>query len=107
MVAFTQLGTPYRSFKRIPGKGFDCSGFTSWVWAQTGVQLERSSREQIRTVTNVDRSQAQAGDLVYYPGHITIYLGVENFIIHSPQTGRSVEVSHIRRHSVRFGDPTA
>lgn len=107
LVGVTQLGTPYRSYKRIPGKGFDCSGFTGWVWEQAGVMLPRSSRDQIRNVGDVAREAAQAGDLVYYPGHISMYLGVEQYILHSPQSGRSVEFSHVRRHSVRFGDPTA
>jgi cell wall-associated NlpC family hydrolase len=71
-----------------------------------GVQLERVSRDQIRTVTPVDRTTAQPGDLIYYPGHVSLYLGVDDFIIHSPFTGRSVEFSHIRSgRSVLFGNP--
>ncbi len=108
MAAFTQLGTPYRNRGRSAGEGFDCSGLTSWAWAQVGVQLERVSRDQIRTVTPVDRTTAQPGDLIYYPGHVSLYLGVDDFIIHSPFTGRDVEVSHIsKRHSrsAKLGNP--
>lgn len=109
MTAFTQLGTPYHGYKRIPGKGFDCSGFTGWVYEQSGVVLGRSSRSQIRQVHRVTRANAQPGDLVYYPGHITLYLGVDNAIIHAPNTGRTVMVSTITKHlrSLRFGDPLA
>lgn len=110
MTAMTQLGTPYRRNGRSPGTAFDCSGFTSWAWAQTGVALPRSSRDQIRHITAVSQEDAQAGDLAYYPGHIMIYLGVENFILHAPFTGRSVEFSHIAKSKVkytRFGDPLA
>lgn len=108
MSAFTQLGTPYRSRARTPGRGFDCSGLTSWTWAQVGVQLERVSRDQIRTVPERSRETAQAGDLIYYPGHVSLYLGVDNFIVHAPYSGRSVEFGHIsnrRTNSVRFGNP--
>lgn len=108
MTAFTQLGTPYRGYHREPGKGFDCSGFTGWVWQQSGVLMPRNSRDQIRNIPNVKRAQAQAGDLVYYPGHISIYLGVDNAIIHAPYTGRSIEVGHLGKshtRSARFGDP--
>jgi cell wall-associated NlpC family hydrolase len=108
MTAFTQLGTPYHGYQRNPGKGFDCSGFTGWVWQQSGIQMPRTSRDQIRNVPNVDRSKAQAGDIVYYPGHVSIYLGVDNAIIHAPYTGRSVEVGHLGKshtRSARFGDP--
>lgn len=110
MTAFTQLGTPYRHLGRTPGQQFDCSGFTGWVYEQSGVALERSSRLQIRQVPRVNRASAQAGDLVYYPGHISIYLGIDNLIVHSPQTGRSVEVSHLSKRHIRqakFGNPLA
>ncbi len=108
MTAFTQLGTPYRSLGRSPGSAFDCSGFTGWVWEQSGVQLPRSSGDQIRHAPRVERAQAQAGDLIFYPGHISLYLGVDNAIVHSPFTGRSVEVGHLSRsrtRSARFADP--
>jgi hypothetical protein len=57
----------------------------------------------------VDRSQAKAGDLAQYPGHVMMYLGVGDAIIHSVQRGRTVELDLIntrRANSVRFGDPT-
>ena len=110
MSAMTQLGTPYRRNTSKPGSGFDCSGLTLWAWAQSGADLPRNSRSQINHVARVSRDQAQAGDLVYYPGHISIYLGVDNYILHAPFTGRSVEFSHIkssRANSVLFGNPAA
>ena len=50
-----------------------------------------------------------AGDLIHYPGHIMMYLGVDDAIVHSVQTGRTVEVdtlSQRHRDRVRWGDPT-
>lgn len=108
LTAFTQLGTPYHAFQRRPGHGFDCSGFTSWVWAQSGVELFRTSRSQIRAAAGRTTDTAQAGDLAYYPGHVMLYLGIDNAIIHAPQTGRSVELAFVGKHhsrSVRFGNP--
>ena len=109
MAAFTQLGVPYKGYTAIPGVGFDCSGITSWAWSQAGVSLTRTSRSQINNARAVTRETAQAGDLVYYPGHIMMYLGIDNAILHSPNTGRTVELSFVakrRVNSVRFGDPT-
>jgi len=68
----------------------------------------RQSGSQIKAAAPVDRSTAKAGDLVYYPGHVMIYLGVGDAIIHSVQTGRTVEIDTIsgrKSGSVRFGDP--
>lgn len=109
MAAFTQLGVRYKGYTAIPGVGFDCSGLTSWSWSQAGVSLPRISRSQINNARAITRETAQAGDLVFYPGHIMMYLGIDNAIIHSPQTGRTVEVAFVakrRANSVRFGDPT-
>ena len=106
MAAMTQLGTPYRRNTSKPGEGFDCSGLTTWAWGQWGVTLPRQSRSQINNVPRRDRTTAQAGDLIYYPGHVSLWLGVDNFVVHAPYTGRSVEFSHIRSgKSVLFGNP--
>ena len=109
LAAMTQVGVPYRSNTSIEDTGFDCSGLTTYAWAQAGETLVRQSGGQIREAAPLERSQAKAGDLVQYPGHVMMYLGVGDAVIHSVQTGRSVEVDTIstRRHnSVRFGDPT-
>jgi cell wall-associated NlpC family hydrolase len=106
LAALTQLGTAYRGYKRIPGVGFDCSGLTSWSWQQAGVTIERQSGYQIRASEHVTQSAAKAGDLVYYPGHVMMYLGVAEAIVHAPYTGRSIELAFVPgKHSVRFGDP--
>jgi cell wall-associated NlpC family hydrolase len=108
MAAFSQVGTPYRRNAAQPGVGLDCSGLTSWSWAQAGKILARQSGSQIRAAKAVTRDTAQAGDLVYYPGHVMMYLGVDNAIIHSPFTGRTVEVGFVSKRkagSARFGNP--
>ncbi len=106
--AMTQLGVPYRKNTSVAGRGFDCSGLTSYAWKQAGVTITRQSRAQIQAATAVSANEAQAGDLVYYPGHVSIYLGVDRAIVHSVAPGRTVELGHLRKgKAVRFGSPIA
>ncbi len=108
LAAMTQVGVPYRTNTSKEDVGFDCSGLTTYAWAKAGVQLVRQSTSQIRDAAPLDRSTAKAGDLVQYPGHVMMYLGVGDAIIHSVQRGRTVELDTIngrRANSVRFGDP--
>lgn len=109
LAAMTQVGVPYRTNTSQPGVGFDCSGLTTYAWSIVGVELTRQSSAQIREALPLDRSTAKAGDLVQYPGHVMMYLGVGDAVIHSVQRGRTVEldtISERRTNSVRFGDPT-
>ena len=109
LAAMTQIGVPYRTNTSEEGVGFDCSGLTTYAWARAGVQLTRQSTAQIREAGPLDRASARAGDLVQYPGHVMMYLGVGDAIVHSVQRGRTVEldtISERRSNSVRFGDPT-
>lgn len=110
LAAMSQVGVPYRSRSSEEGVGFDCSGLTTYAWGRAGVTLYRQSGSQIKEAMPLDRAAAKAGDLVYYPGHVMLYLGVGDAIIHSVQTGRTVEIDTIsgrRVGSVRFGDPTS
>lgn len=110
LAAMTQVGVPYRKNTSEAGVGFDCSGITTFAWAEAGVQLTRQSTAQIKAAAPMDRASAKAGDLVQYPGHVMMYLGVGDAIIHSIQPGRSVEIDTIsgrKTDSVRFGNPAA
>lgn len=109
LAALTQLGVPYRYGMSAENTGFDCSGLTQFAWAHAGVALVHQSSGQINAAASIDRSSAKAGDLVQYPGHIMMYLGVGDAVVHAIQTGRPVEldtISERRSSSVRFGDPT-
>ncbi|UEB89310.1 C40 family peptidase [Dermabacter jinjuensis] len=55
--------------------GWDCSGFTSWVYRQHGIHLPHSAGAQARMGKRISRSEARPGDLAYYPGHVGIYAG--------------------------------
>lgn len=110
LAAMTQVGVPYRKNTSQEGVGFDCSGITTFAWARAGVSLVRQSSAQISNAARLDRSTAKAGDLVQYPGHVMMYLGVGDAIIHSVMRGRTVELDTIsarRTNTVRFGDPSA
>jgi cell wall-associated NlpC family hydrolase len=105
LAALTQLGAPYRAYTASPTLGFDCSGLTSWAWRQAGVTIPRSSGDQIAAAAPRRRLTAHAGDLVYYPGHVSMYLGMARAIVHASDPQNDVELSFISRR-VRWGDPT-
>lgn len=73
-IARRYIGTPYVSGGAAPG-GFDCSGFTQYVFAQVGISLPRTSGDQRYAGTVVSAADARPGDLVWSPGHVGIYTG--------------------------------
>ena len=95
-IALRYLGVPYRWGGASPATGFDCSGFTMYVFAQIGVSLPHYAAAQYRMGVPVSRSQLQPGDLVFFRGlgHMGMYIGGGNFI-HAPQTGDVVKTSSI------------
>jgi cell wall-associated NlpC family hydrolase len=105
-VAKKYQGVPYRYGGADPS-GFDCSGFTQYVYAQFGVALPHSSSRQGSGGTAITPSAALPGDLVVMDGggHIGIYLG-GNMMIDAPRPGTVVEVRPIYNPShwfVRYG----
>lgn len=92
------LGVPYRAFEASPQAGFDCSGLTSWAWAQAGVAIPHQSGRQFASTPQVPKDQAQPGDLVYFYSpihHVGLYIG-NNLMIDSPHTGAVVRVASLR-----------
>lgn len=92
-IAKGYLGTPYVWGGTSP-RGFDCSGFTRYVYAQMGISLPRTSSEQRSVGVAVSRSELRPGDLVFFPHHVGMYIGNDMFI-HSPQPGDSVKISSL------------
>ena len=107
LTALTQLGVEYQSMSSEPGVGFDCSGLTSYAWREAGIELNRSSGDQIAAADERSRTTVMAGDLVQYPGHVMMSLGVGNAVVHSSNPENDVELWVLSEdRSVRYGDPT-
>ena len=99
-VAATMLGTPYVYGGNTP-RGFDCSGFTEWAFAQIGISLPHNSVAQWGVVERIDLADLRPGDLVFNwgrgnpgPDHVGIYVG-DGMMIHSPGKGRAVRYDSI------------
>ena len=105
LAALAELGKPYRFATSDPAAGFDCSGLTAYAWARAGFDIAHQSGTQIRQAAPRAHSSAVAGDLVQYPGHVMMYLGVGDAIVHAVNRTDDVELDFFRR-DVRFGDPT-
>lgn len=90
--AKTQLGKPYRFAAAGPG-AYDCSGLTMKAWAQAGISLPHSSRQQTKAGKPVSKEDLQPGDLVFFysgPSHVGLYAG-NGMLLHAPRPGKSVE----------------
>jgi cell wall-associated NlpC family hydrolase len=97
------IGTPYVYGGSSP-RGFDCSGFTSYVYHHFGISLPRTSYSQISAGRRVSRNSLRPGDLVFFDGlgHVGLYIGNGRFI-HAPHTGTRVRIETLAGwYSSRF-----
>lgn len=94
-VASKYKGIPYR-YGGTTTAGFDCSGYTQYVFKQLGLSIPRTSGGQYSTGTAVSKSSLKTGDLVFFNtsgkgvSHVGIYIGNNNFIHSSTSKGVSV-----------------
>lgn len=85
-LALQYQGAPYVWGGNSPATGFDCSGFTQWVFSQFGVSLPRTTFTQWNAGTHVTLDQLTPGDLVFFTtegvfaNHVGIYIGNSQFI---------------------------
>ena len=92
-------GTPYRNGGSDPA-GFDCSGFTQWVFSRVGLRLPRETREQFQVGTAVPAGTQQVGDLIFFTttargaSHVGISLGDDTFV-HAPSSRGVVRVESL------------
>ena len=99
--ALSFQGTPYKWGGTTPG-GFDCSGFTQYVFKQFGVNLPRISYQQSNAGQAIGRDQMRPGDLVFFdyssrnPGadHVGIYIG-NGKVVEAPAPGMKVRVADL------------
>jgi cell wall-associated NlpC family hydrolase len=97
-VAEEFIGTPYRS-GGTNTNGVDCSGLTFAVYREIGVRLPRTSHEQARAGTHIDRDELRPGDLVFFGSgssinHVGIYADDGEFI-HASTRSRSVRFDRL------------
>ena len=101
VVAFAKhyLGVRYRYGGTSPAGGFDCSGFTRFVYAHFGIDLPHYSGGQFAEGRRVSRAGLRPGDLVFFRGlgHVGIYVGGGRFI-HAPHTGTVVSIMPLSAH---------
>jgi cell wall-associated NlpC family hydrolase len=96
--AMAMLGQPYRYGGSAPG-GFDCSGLVVYAAGNAGLELPRTTAEQLLAGTPVTRAQLQAGDLVFMhlrgkQLHVGIAIDAARFV-HAPATGKRVRIDSL------------
>ncbi|MCZ0757090.1 C40 family peptidase [Anoxybacillus sp. J5B_2022] len=100
IVSFSKqyIGVPYKWGGTTP-KGFDCSGFLTYVYREFGVNLPRTAEEQYRKGEKVEKDDLAVGDLVFFAtykktaSHAGIYIG-DNKFIHA-SSGKGVMISDL------------
>ena len=90
------IGIRYSYGGTSPTSGFDCSGFTRFVYAHFGIDLPHYSGAQFGIGRRVSRGRLLPGDLVFFDGlgHVGIYVGGGRFI-HAPHTGTNVSIDSL------------
>jgi cell wall-associated NlpC family hydrolase len=97
-VAMAQRGDAYRYGAAGPN-AFDCSGLTSYSWKRAGKVIPRTSTAQRRWTRTVSWKSKRPGDLLFYSGHVTMYVGWshgKNWMVHASTRGRPVQVVPLR-----------
>lgn len=82
--------------------GFDCSGYTQYVYRHFGIETGRTTWDQIKTGRRVAVSAAQAGDLIFFgdyddpmnPVHVGIYIG-NGDVIHASYSAKKIKITKI------------
>jgi cell wall-associated NlpC family hydrolase len=96
--ARAQIGKPYVWGATGPGS-YDCSGLTQAAWKAAGVDLPRTTYDQVTAGTTVSLANARPGDLVFFydnVGHVGLYIG-NGMMIHAPKPG-----TYVREESVFY-----
>ncbi|MER6628144.1 NlpC/P60 family protein [Streptomyces sp. NPDC000987] len=97
--ARAQIGKPYVWGATGPDS-YDCSGLTQASWKAAGVDLPRTTYDQVNAGTTVSLADAQPGDLIFFYddiSHVGLYIG-DGMMIHAPKPG-----AYVREESVYYG----
>ncbi|WP_159771907.1 C40 family peptidase [Streptomyces sp. HM190] len=96
--ARAQIGKPYVWGATGPGS-YDCSGLTQAAWKAAGVDLPRTTYDQVKAGTTVSLAAARPGDLIFFYdniGHVGLYIG-NGMMIHAPKPG-----TYVREESIFY-----
>ena len=93
------VGNPYVAGGTSLTNGCDCSGFTQEVYAHFGIKIPRSSYAQSEGGVAVSYDQIQSGDILYYGGHVGIYIG-NGQIVHASTAKTGIKVSSASYRSI-------
>ncbi len=108
-IAMSLLGEKYFLGGENSDIGFDCSGFTQYVYSRVNIKIPRTVNEQFNYAIKV-RTNIKKGDLIFFsikltgiPDHVGIYIGNNEFI-HSPSAGKYVRIDSINKRywEIRF-----
>ena len=102
------LGYEYILGGTSPKTGFDCSGFTKYVYNHFGYKLSRTSKAQAKNGKEVSKSDLQPGDIIVFKnqsltaiGHVGIYIG-NNKIIHASEPGVGVVITDMNASGYNY-----
>lgn len=93
------IGCPYRAGGTSLTEGADCSGFVMAVYQAFGYSLPRSSYAQSGAGREVSYSDAQPGDIIYYGGHVGIYIG-NGQIVHASTERTGIKITSATYRSI-------
>lgn len=82
------VGKTWYVFAGSTPRGWDCSGLVRWYYLELGIELPHSASAQKYEGKPRKYSQAKAkvGDIIWFPGHVGIYVG-DGYMVHSPHPG--------------------
>jgi len=100
-LAKSKIGSPYK-YGETGSHFFDCSGFVYYLFKEQNISIERTSLAQSKGGNEINRTQIQRGDMVFfdtsskgYVNHSGIYLGEDKFIHASSGRAKSVTISNM------------
>jgi cell wall-associated NlpC family hydrolase len=102
-IAKKYVGVRYKRGGTNPKSGFDCSGFTRYVYKMAGKKIPRTSSAQRHSGKTVSRAHARPGDLVWFKDfrHVAIYAG-NGYIIDAPKPGKKVTKRKLWTSHVKY-----
>lgn len=95
-IARNQIGDPYRYGSAGPDR-FDCSGLVYYAMRKAGISVPRSSGAQADYARPIAKSNMRVGDLMYFGGHIGIFVGWRDgrrLMLDAPSSGDRVKIRH-------------